>query len=132
MRKNRFGRIVFVNGAFCKDPDPWFPINSAVNCALQGFAKAISKDLGRSGIRVNVVNPGVVSSPLWDDTANDLANATGATLRALNEGIINRIPLGRFADPSDVANAVVFLSSNEASYLNGASITVDGGATSAI
>jgi 3-oxoacyl-[acyl-carrier protein] reductase len=64
MVSRRSGRVVIVNGVFCQEPDPNFPINSTVNCGLAGFAKAISRDLGRQGVRVNVVKPGATTTPL--------------------------------------------------------------------
>ncbi|HEX4508823.1 MAG TPA: SDR family oxidoreductase [Burkholderiaceae bacterium] len=126
------GHIIIVNGTFSKEPHPLFPINSAVNCALAGFAKAISHDLGPRGIRVNVVNPGITSSLLWDETARALAVCSGMDVSELNAQLLARNPLGRFATPDDVAEAVHWLSRPESAYLNGATLDVDGGNSSAL
>lgn len=128
----RAGRIVIVNGVFSAEPDPLFPINSTVNCGLAGFAKAISRDLGRQGIRVNVVSPGVTVTPLWDDTARVLAARFGISPAAVNDQIQERTPLGRLASPADVAGAVAFMLSPQAGFINGATINVDGGFTAAV
>lgn len=128
----RSGRIVIVNGVFNQEPDPFFPINSTINCGLSGFAKAISRDLGRHGVRVNVVNPGITATPLWDDTCHDLAARLRISADELHQQITDRIPLGTFASPDDVAHTVAFLLSPQARYINGASINVDGGLTAAV
>lgn len=126
------GHIIIVNGTFSKEPHPLFPINSTVNCALTGFAKAISHDLGPRGIRVNVVNPGITSSPLWDETARALGERFGIDAAQVNAQLLAKNPLGRFATPDDVAEAVHLLSRSESAYVNGATLDVDGGNVSAL
>ncbi|MDH6624474.1 NAD(P)-dependent dehydrogenase (short-subunit alcohol dehydrogenase family) [Streptomyces sp. LBL] len=126
------GSIVLVSGVFRKDPDPLFPVNSAVNAALATFGKAVSKDLGRSGIRVNVVDPGAVRTPLWDEIAKTLGDRTGATADQVTTQVAAQTPLGTLAEPSDVAQLVAFLLSPAARHLAGASITLDGGASAGL
>ncbi|MBC7859543.1 MAG: SDR family oxidoreductase [Burkholderiaceae bacterium] len=126
------GQIVIVNGVFSLEPDPMFAVNSTVNCALAGFAKASARDLGRSKVRVNVVNPGATETALWKQIAKDLATQLQTTSQVINEMVLAKIPLGRLATPDDVAGIVGFLASDAAAYLNGATITVDGGVTAAV
>lgn len=126
------GQVILVNGVFAKEPDPLFPINSTVNCALLGFAKAISRDIARRGVRVNVVSPGPVESPLWRDTIAALARRLGTTLEQADRAVIDRIPLGMLASPDHVASAVEMLVNPCSDYLNGAVIDVDGGLTAAL
>ena len=126
------GRMVIVNGVFSQEPDPLFPINSTINCALAGFAKAISRDLGKYGVRVNVVNPGATATPLWDTICRDLAARFGVSASEINHQVMAKVPLGMLATPADVANTVAFLLSPRAAYINGAAISVDGGATAAV
>lgn len=132
MVKAQCGRIVIVNGVFSQEPDPLFPISSTINCGLSGFAKAISRDLGRHGVRVNVVNPGATTTPLWSQICRDLADRFGTSPDAVDQQVRDKVPLGMLATPNDVAQAVAFLLSSQASYLNGAAINVDGGATASV
>jgi len=132
MVTRRSGRVVVVNGVFSQEPDPHFPINSTVNCGLAGFAKAISRDLGRQGVRVNVVNPGATATPLWDDICAALATRFGLQPEDVNRQVQEKIPTGRLASPADVADAVAFLLSPRACHINGATLNVDGGATAAV
>jgi 3-oxoacyl-[acyl-carrier protein] reductase len=128
----RSGRIVIVNGVFSLEPDPMFSVNSTVNCALAGFAKASARDLGRSGVRVNVVNPGATETPLWNRIAGQLAARFDTTAAEIDAMVRAKVPLGRLATPDDVAKVVAFLAGDAADYLNGAAITVDGGGTAAL
>lgn len=84
----------------------------ALYCAQQGY-----------GIRCNSVNPAAILTPMWDDM---LGNAGPAREEALRQ-IISGIPVGRIGRPEDVANAVLFLASDESSYITGTEMIIDGG-----
>ncbi|HEY1370758.1 MAG TPA: SDR family oxidoreductase [Gaiellaceae bacterium] len=88
--------------------------------AVWTFVRSAAIDLGRHGIRVNGVAPGVVDTPLAEFLVHNAE---------LAPRYLETIPLGRFAQPVDVANAVLFLASDEASYITGHTIVVDGGQT---
>jgi NAD(P)-dependent dehydrogenase (short-subunit alcohol dehydrogenase family) len=126
------GRIVIVNGSFRKEPDPMFPINGTVNAGLAAFAKAASRDLGRYGVRVNVVDPGATDTALWTHTLDDLAARFGTTSESINQDVLGKCPMGVLPAPIDIAEVVSFLTSDACRYVNGASITVDGGASVAV
>ena len=89
----------------------------ASKAAVNGLTRALSRELGKEGIRVNAVAPGV--------TRTDMVAALPENMVA---PLLQRIPLGRMGEAEDVANAVVFLASDMASYITGAVIPVDGGA----
>jgi 3-oxoacyl-[acyl-carrier protein] reductase/7-alpha-hydroxysteroid dehydrogenase len=89
----------------------------ASKAAVNGLTRALSRELGRDGIRVNAVAPGV--------TRTDMVAALPENMVA---PLLQRIPLARMGEAEDIANAVVFLASDKASYITGAVIPVDGGA----
>lgn len=99
------------NGLTCYTASKW---------ALRGITKCHAYELGNSGIRVNSVHPGGVDTPM--------GNAAGRPKEEINQ-VFRRLPLGRIGDPSEIANASLFLASDEASYITGAELAVDGGWT---
>jgi len=99
------------NGLTCYTASKW---------ALRGITKCHAFELGTSGIRVNSVHPGGVDTPM--------GNAAGRPKEEVNQ-VFKRLPLGRIGDPTEIAQASLFLASDEASYITGAEIAVDGGWT---
>jgi NAD(P)-dependent dehydrogenase (short-subunit alcohol dehydrogenase family) len=122
------GRVVLVNGSFHKTPHPMFVVGSAVNAALAAFGKAAATDLGRRGVRVTVLDPGAVNTPLWTQTAAQLAAYAETTADVVNRQIADSTPLGGLTTPGEVAEVVRFLLSQAGSRIAGTAITVDGGA----
>ena len=97
--------------------------------ACIGLAKSLARDYGRFGVRTNTVCPGWVTTAMADEQMQFLAKKNG--LKSIEEAyalVTKDVPLGRPASADDVANAVCFLSSGEAAMINGAILTVDGGA----
>lgn len=103
---------------------------SSAKAALNAYSKALANEVGSKGIRVNVVSPGVVKTPLMLEFVENIANASHITAEEAFQGIIDKVgvPLGRMAEPEEVASLVTFLVSSEARYINGANYSVDGGA----
>lgn len=89
---------------------------SASKAAMIGFTKALSKEVGPSGIRVNCVCPGIIDTDMNADLSFDDI-----------ESLCNDIPLGRVGEPEDIADTVAFLASDKASYITGAVIDINGG-----
>ncbi|UVC08010.1 SDR family oxidoreductase [Rhizobium sp. TH2] len=97
--------------------------------ALIGLAKSLARDYGRKGVRTNTVCPGWVRTPMADDEMQMIIEMHG--LKSLDEAYVlvtKDVPLGRAALPEEVANAIAFLASAEASMINGAVLAIDGGA----
>ncbi|MGY2373112.1 SDR family oxidoreductase [Pseudomonas sp. SDO524_S393] len=101
---------------------PAFSVYSASKAALRNFARSWALDLKGSGIRVNVLSPGPISTPGLDT----VLSSTGQT-DAIVDGMIAALPLGRIGRPEEVAAAAVFLGSDESSFMTGSEMFVDGG-----
>ncbi|MBQ5941509.1 SDR family oxidoreductase [Massilia sp. AB1] len=102
---------------------PAFSVYSATKAAVRNFARSWILDLKERRIRVNVVSPGPVRTPGLVELAGDDA----AAQRGLLDALASQVPLGRVAEPEEIAKAVLFLASSDASYVNGAELFVDGG-----
>lgn len=100
-----------------------FAAYTASKHAINGLIRCMALDYGPKGIRSNVVAPGFVDTPMADKA---LATLTSAERKFFSDSI----PIGRFASPNDIANAIAFLSSPQGRHANGAILAIDGGATS--
>lgn len=97
--------------------------------ALLGLTRSLARDYGRSGVRVNAVCPGWVRTPMADEEMDDFARQEGLASREDGYAIVSRdVPLGRPAQPEEIASVIRFLASADASYITGATLVVDGGA----
>jgi NAD(P)-dependent dehydrogenase (short-subunit alcohol dehydrogenase family) len=129
MMKNKSGKIVLINGVLSRQPDPNLIISSTITGAINNFAKALSRDIGRHNIRVNTINPGATATPLWEGLVKDLACSYQVTEETITSQAKAQTPLGRIANVRDIANAVGFLCGENSEFINGAFITIDGGAS---
>lgn len=116
MIRNRAGRIVFISSVVGLYGSPGQANYAAAKAGLVGLARSITRELGARGITANVVAPGFIDT--------DMTRALPENTR---EEYLAAIPAARFSEPSEVAAAVDFLASEEAGYISGAVIPVDGG-----
>jgi NAD(P)-dependent dehydrogenase (short-subunit alcohol dehydrogenase family) len=124
------GAIVNVCSVNARLPDPAVMDYSAAKAALAGFSKALSKEVGPRGIRVNTVSPGPVATDLWlgdAGVARTVSQATGAKPDDVASQAASQMALGRFTQPNEVADVVLFLASDRAANVTGADVAIDGG-----
>jgi NAD(P)-dependent dehydrogenase (short-subunit alcohol dehydrogenase family) len=103
---------------------------AAAKAALTTYSKALSKEIGPKGVRVNVVSPGWIHTEAADDLMRRIADSTGGSLDEAKQSILDAlggIPLGRPAKPEEVAELIAFLVSDRASAIHGAEYVIDGG-----
>ncbi|MBI4635023.1 MAG: SDR family oxidoreductase [Candidatus Rokubacteria bacterium] len=129
MREQGGGRIINVIGAAARNPTATYLTGGAANAALVNFTKGLA-DLGApSNILVTAVSPAATRTERWESLLAQQATASGRPVDDLRAQIEKGYPLGRIAEPEDVAALVCFLASARASFLTGICITVDGGST---
>jgi NAD(P)-dependent dehydrogenase (short-subunit alcohol dehydrogenase family) len=124
------GAIVMTCSVNARLPDPAVLDYSAAKAGLAGFAKALSKEVGPRGIRVNTVSPGPVATDLWlgqDGVAATVSQATGAKPADVESQAAAGSVTGRFSQPAEVAELIVYLASDQAANITGSDFTIDGG-----
>jgi NAD(P)-dependent dehydrogenase (short-subunit alcohol dehydrogenase family) len=127
--KARGGGVILHNASICAtQPLGYEPIYNVTKAALVMFSKCLANELIGDNIRVNAVNPGLVMTPDWQKTAKLLTAGTDTSWEDYLQKIANdNAPIGRFADPAEIANLFVFLCSPRASYCVGSTYYIDGG-----
>ena len=116
MLKQRGGRIIAVSSVVGQMGNAGQTNYAASKAGLIGFAKALAREVASRGITVNVIAPGMIDTDM-----------TRALPEARRTEIMKQVPLGRYAEPAEIAAAVVFLASDGAAYISGAVLPVDGG-----
>jgi 3-oxoacyl-[acyl-carrier protein] reductase len=128
MKRNRWGRIVNITSLSAKQPVDGLVLSNAFRPAIAGLAKTLANELGRDGILVNNVCPGYTRTDRLEELAQVRARAAGSTPERILAEMAQALPVGRVAEPAELAAVVAFLCSERASYVTGATIPVDGGA----
>jgi NAD(P)-dependent dehydrogenase (short-subunit alcohol dehydrogenase family) len=132
MLKQGGGRIVNIVGNDGVKPAYWELTASAANAAGLATIQALAEQYGKHNIQVNAINPGPVSTERWDGLVRAYARDKNLPLdEAARRGVAS-IPLGRICTPEEVADVAVFVASDRARFMNGASITLDGGQRKAL
>jgi 3-oxoacyl-[acyl-carrier protein] reductase len=130
MRERGSGRIVNVSSTAGKRPSTGMPDYSVTKAAVLSLSRLVADVYAGDGILCNAVTPGPTASPAWlaeGGLADQGAARSGKTREEVLEGVGKGRPLGRLADPEEIASVIVFLCSDRASYVTGAAWSADGG-----
>ncbi len=132
MRARRWGRILCLTSVAAKQPTMGLILSTTARAGVLGFAKALSDEVARDGITVNVLCPGFFTTDRLRALAETRGTATGKPAEAVLAEMGQAVPIGRLGSPAEFAAAAVFLASEPARYITGTALSVDGGATRAI
>jgi 3-oxoacyl-[acyl-carrier protein] reductase len=132
MKSRRWGRIVTITSLTVKQPVEGLILSNAYRSALTAFSKTLAGDLAPFGITVNCVCPGYTDTERLKELAANLAAKRGVREAEVRRDWEKSIPAGRLGRPEEIADVIVFLASERAGYLTGASLLVDGGLVRAL
>jgi 3-oxoacyl-[acyl-carrier protein] reductase len=132
MKKEGFGRIVNIISTSVKAPIPGLGVSNTIRAAVANWAKTLSIELGTYGITVNNVLPGFTNTNRLKSLIAKKAEVQGKSEEEIAKSMKSQVPAARFGEANEVANAVAFLCSPAASYINGINVPVDGGRTKSL
>ncbi len=132
MKNADFGRIINIISTSVKQPIDGLGVSNTIRGAVANWSKTLANELGQFGITVNNVLPGFTATDRLDDIVANAAKKLNKTEVEASAFMKNLVPAKRFAQPGEVANAVAFLASEAASYINGINLPVDGGRTKSL
>ncbi|KAF1717818.1 short-chain dehydrogenase [Pseudoxanthomonas yeongjuensis] len=127
MQAAQWGRIVNVISTSVKEPIVNLGVSNSIRGAVASWAKTLSRELAPDGITVNNVLPGYTRTQRLEQILDDRSASTGKSRDAIAATMLSTVPVGRFAEASEIAAAIAFLASPAAAYINGVSLAVDGG-----
>ena len=132
MKAEGYGRIINIISTSVKQPLNGLGVSNTIRGAVASWSKTLANELGGFNITVNNVLPGATNTVRSKSIIENKAKKTGQTEEAVLETMKNQVPMKRIAEAEEVANAIAFLASPAASYINGINIPVDGGRTACL
>ena len=126
MKMECYGRVVNVISTSVKQPLDGLGVSNTIRGAVASWSKTLANELGEFGITVNNVLPGATGTERLKEIIKNKSEKTGKSFEAVSEAMKNASPAKRFAQPEEVAAAIVFLTSERASFINGINVPVDG------
>ncbi len=129
MKTAGYGRIINVISTSVKQPLNGLGVSNTIRGAVASWAKTMANELGQFGITVNNVLPGATATERLSSIIESKSKKSGQSIESVSQTMKDSVPARRFADPSEIANAIAFLASDLASYVNGINLPVDGGRT---
>ncbi|MFD2725479.1 SDR family oxidoreductase [Hyunsoonleella rubra] len=132
MKTEGFGRIVNVISTSVKEPIPRLGVSNTIRGAVGNWSKTLSMEVAEFGITVNNVLPGFTDTERLTEIINIKAKLEDKSIEEMTEIMRHYTPAKRFAQPEETANAIVFLASGAAGYINGINVPVDGGRTKSL
>ena len=132
MKSAGYGRIVNIISTSVKAPIKGLGVSNTIRGAVASWAKTLSFELGEFGITVNNVLPGFTNTNRLKSIIKNRAEVQGKSHEEIAKAMKSQVPAARFGEASEVANAVAFLCTPAAAYINGINVPVDGGRTKSL
>lgn len=132
MKNSGYGRIINVISTSVKIPLNGLGVSNTIRGAVANWSKTLANELGQFQITVNNVLPGATNTVRLSSIVENKAKKTGSSQEEVLNAMKNQVPMNRVAEPEEVANAIAFLASPAASYINGINVPVDGGRTGSL
>lgn len=132
MKTRGWGRIITSTSSGVVAPIPNLGLSNSLRLALVGWSKTLSREVARNGITANIILPGRIETDRIRFLDEAKAKREGRTVEAVAAESTGSIPMGRYGNPEEYADAVAFLASSRASYITGSVIRVDGGLLASI
>jgi len=127
MQRKKWGRIITITSITTKQPVTDLVLSNAVRAAVVGLVKSLANEFGKDGILVNNVGPGFTATDRLKELAKARAATTGKPAQEFLDAWAADAPVKRLGDPREVAETIVWLASDRASYITGQTVLVDGG-----
>ena len=127
MKARAWGRIITSTSSGVVAPIPNLGLSNSLRLALVGWSKTLAREVARDGITANIILPGRIATDRIRFLDEAKAKREGRSVEAVTAESTGSIPIGRYGNPEEYADAVTFLASNRASYITGSVIRVDGG-----
>ncbi|OAB76165.1 SDR family oxidoreductase [Cochleicola gelatinilyticus] len=132
MKEADYGRIINIISTSVKQPIDGLGVSNTIRGAVANWSKTLANELGQFGITVNNVLPGFTATDRLESIVSNAAKKMNKTESEASKFMQGLVPARRFAQPGEIANAVAFLASEAASYINGINLPVDGGRTKSL
>lgn len=132
MKSEKYGRIINVISTSVKEPIPGLGVSNTIRNAVGNWAKTLASELGAFHVTVNNVLPGFTDTARLDQIIKIKSEKANTTEAQMAQILKSYVPAARFAKPEETAAAVTFLASEQASYINGVNLPVDGGRTKSL
>lgn len=132
MKSKGGGKIINVISTSVKQPLNGLGVSNTIRGAVANWSKTLANELGKFNITVNNVLPGATNTGRLQSIAETKAAKSDASVDAIFEGMAQESPMQRIAEPKEIAEAIAFLASDRASYINGINVPVDGGRTKSL
>jgi 3-oxoacyl-[acyl-carrier protein] reductase len=127
MQQQHWGRIVTITSLSVKQPVPELVLSNSVRAGVLGLVRSLATQFGPDNITINNVGPGYTATARIKELAETRARTAGSSLAEYETQMAQEIPLRRLAQPEEIADAIVWLASERASYITGQTVLVDGG-----